>query len=44
MFILIIKMILMQIAKSACFRIFPVSAKTGEGMEDLENWLRSLIE
>jgi hydrogenase nickel incorporation protein HypB len=25
-------------------KIFPVSAKTGEGMEDLENWLRSLIE
>ena len=25
-------------------KIFPVSAKTGEGMEDLENWLGSLIE
>ena len=24
-------------------KIFPVSAKTGEGMEDLENWLGSLI-
>ena len=24
-------------------KIFPVSAKTGEGMEDLENWLRSLL-
>ena len=24
-------------------KIFPVSAKTGEGMEDLENWLESLI-
>ncbi len=24
-------------------KIFPVSAKTGEGMEDLENWLREQI-
>ena len=24
-------------------KIFPVSAKTGEGMDDLENWLGSLI-
>lgn len=24
-------------------KIFPVSAKTGEGMENLENWLRSIL-